>query len=238
MQEWVEKLLVLQDKDMRISKLQEQLNSVPLEKAKAEAAIADAEGLCAGAKSDLQEIKKSIKSVETKIESLQSKMRDFQSKSTMIKDNSEYRSAMKQIETCKKQVSELEEQQLALMESLEPANAALAMKLKEVKEAQSRAEELLMDLDTRERNCTLQMNKLQKQRDAAAAEVSKADALRHYERIRKSRRIQNGRAFVPVIGYVCQSCHMNVTAQIRTDAINGLKLTCCQHCGAMLYCEI
>ena len=185
----------------------------------------------------LQNKEKKLNKLEMSAETIREKMRDFQHKSTMIKNNDDYRAAMHQIETCKKQISDLEDQELDTMEAIEAARADYQEAKKDLGTAESRVKDMLSDLDTRVKNCETQIGTLKSERSTIAKDIE-PDVLRKYERIRKSRKNQGAPCdvLVPIRETVCERCHMNVTAQNRMDARKGEKVSC-GNCGALLYWE-
>ncbi len=236
MHDWVEKLLILQDNDVRIRKLQAQLDSVPADKKATLKAIQDAELICADAKAKVKDVQKAIKNLELEVESANQKLQNFQAKSSMIKDNSEYRAAMTQIDGAKATIAQLEEKELVLMEELEQAKAGVAVKQKEVAASQQRGHEMLADLDVRAANCAKQLEVFKAKR-AKAVEGVPSQYLRLYDRLRNGKRVPaDGRVLVPVHNKMCGACHMGVTAQIINDARKG-QSAICQNCGVILYYE-
>ena len=237
MHEWVEKLLALQDKDLRIARLEEQINAAPADKKKVDRLRTDAQSAATAAHDELQNQEKSLKTLEIEAETVRDKMRDFQSKSAFIKNNEEYRAAMSQIDGCKQQIRGIEDRELVVMEAIEEDRAAYAERRKELQAMEKRVSDMLADLDTRVKNCNAELGKLRGERKAAAAEV-KADVARRYERLRQKRRQgrSDRRSFVPIRDDVCDCCHMNVIAQIRNNARKGLDASC-ENCGALLYWE-
>ncbi len=236
MREWVEKLLDLQDKDLRIKRLQEQVDSVPAEKERAQNESRAAEERSAQAKQALQTVQMAIKDVEIKIDATQTKMREFQSKTTMIKNNEEYRAALTHIEHSRADVAKLEDQELILMEELERARERLNRENKALEIAKDRVNELVKDLETRAGNCGAQIEKLKTLRDQAAVHVP-ANMLSLYDRIRKSKKRQNGLpVFVPLRDGFCENCHMKATAQVKMNVVKGLSVAC-EYCGTLLYSE-
>jgi predicted nucleic acid-binding Zn-ribbon protein len=237
MHEWVEQLLAVQEKDLRIEKLAEQIRSVPEDKARSRQLLQAGEEGVAEAHHALQEEEKALHSLEMEADGIEAKKRDFQAKSTMIKNNEEYRAALHQIETCNRQIAELEDRELELMEKIEEARGLLEKRTKELKATKERVANMMSDLDTRLENCKKQVEKLKEGRSVALQDIS-PDIVRRYERLRHSRQAQrgDGRALVCVRDDVCDRCRMNVTAQIRNDARKGLPVSC-QNCGALLYHE-
>jgi len=240
MAEWVEKLLILQDKDMRIIKLEDQIASVPNAKVEVAAMLTEAENAVAVGKKDLQEEEKNLKHLEIEVDTLLQKKRSFLAKSAMIKNNEEYRAALHQVEQVNHQISQLEDQELELMEAIEGARATLNQANKKLVASKQRTKEMQLDLDTRLANCQKQVARLQEERQPALAEVAgiaKAMVTR-YERLRARGEVSfaDRRNFVPVRDEVCDRCRMNVTAQTRMNVRKALLVTC-ENCGAMLYQE-
>jgi predicted nucleic acid-binding Zn-ribbon protein len=237
MQDWTASLKAIQDKDLRVARLQAQVNAVPTEKTKAKATLAEAENAVSSAKKALLDVEKSIKMLEIEVESIEAKRRDFESKSLMIKDNTEYKAAMHQIETCREQVRKLEDEELALMEQLETARSRLDAEKKRFEAVQKRTNQLLEDLDRRLNACQAQKQKLESDRGTLLNEVPR-DISRMYERLLASRR-HAGRepiGFAPIEDSSCSCCHMNIPPQIRVNALKGQKVNCPQ-CSVLLYVD-
>lgn len=237
MHEWMQNLLTLQERDVRMAQIEAQLKAVPGDKQKAEAELKAEEQLTAAAKDAVKTAEKAIKALELDAESIRTRMRDFQSKSAMIKNNEEYKAALHQVEVCKQQIGEIEDRELKAMEDLERAKHALVLEEKKVAAARQRIAEVLADLDTRARNCKQEVDKMA----AARAELLNAvpeDVRARYERVRTSRAHQdpNHRAFVGIRNGTCGGCHMNVQAQLRVNALKG-QLAACANCGRLLYVE-
>jgi hypothetical protein len=236
MHEWMQKLLVLQEKDVRIAQIEAQLKSVPAEKKRAADEVKAEEAAVAVAREAMITAEKAIKVFEIEIEQIRTRMRDFQSKSAMIKNNEEYRAALHQIETCKRLIAEQEEGELGKMEDLERARGVLAAEQKKVAAARARADELTADLDRRAAGCKQELAKMAQERAALLPGID-AEALRRYDRIRVARQASADiRAFVPVRAGVCGGCHMNVPPQVRVNAAKG-QVAACQNCGRLLYAE-
>ena len=112
MQAWVEKLVELQDIDLKIAKLELQLGELPKRQAEAELQYkAEADAL-ATASDELKQAEVAAKGIETQITTARDKKRDFQAKTITIKNNDEYRAAILQIEMMDKAIADLEEKQI------------------------------------------------------------------------------------------------------------------------------
>jgi len=235
MHEWMQNLLRLQEKDLRLAKIEAQVAAVPREKTKATDEIKADEALVTAAKEAVRTVEKAIKSAEIDAEELRTKMRDFQSKSAMIKNNEEYKAALHQADACRKLVMQCEDLQIKGMEELERAKRALDLESKKLAAARQRVDEIVADLDTRVRNCQGEIDKLKQERQAFLPGIP-ADMLKRYDRLRQGRFSAEHRSFVPIRDGVCDGCHMNVTAQVRVNTIKG-QLCSCGNCGRLLYVE-
>jgi predicted nucleic acid-binding Zn-ribbon protein len=235
MHEWMQNLLNLQEKDLRLAKIEAQVAGVPRDKAKATDELKADEALVAAAKEAVRTAEKAIKSAELDAEGLRTKMRDFQAKSAMIKNNEEYKAALHQADACRKQVAECEDREIKSMEELERAKRNLEQQEKRLAAARQRVAEIVTDLDTRQRNCQQEIDKLKQERQTFLSCIP-ADMLKRYDRLRQGRYRAEHRSFVPIRDGVCDGCHMNVTAQVRVNTIKG-QLCSCGNCGRLLYVE-
>ncbi len=239
MQEWVQKLLAVQELDLRLDKLREQLASVPEEQAKVARMVRDDEGGLSQAKEGLKTIEKELKELELDADVLRAKKADFLTKSAMIKSNEEYRAALHQVEQCDKHIADIEDRELAVMARLETARAAVAVAAKRHEATRQRAKEMNADLDTRLGNSQAQIAKLEAERLPTLVGID-AGTIRRYERLRASPARLNHpdqRALVPVRdGVCCDRCRMNLTAQTRMNTRKSMPVSC-ENCGTMLYHE-
>ncbi|MBN2449144.1 MAG: hypothetical protein JXR77_02075 [Lentisphaeria bacterium] len=239
MQDWVEQLLAVQEMDLRIDRLREQIASVPVEREKAEALLRTDEEEAVRMRAELQELEKGLKRIEIDADTIRTHKADFQTKSIMIKSNEEYRAALHQIELCDRQIQELEDRELELMERIEESRTSLREANRELEAARKRMAETVLDLDTRAKNCGLQMETLLGERTERLRGID-GDIAKRYERLRESRARQatsDRRALVPIRdGVCCDRCRMNVTAQTRMNARKSLLVTC-ENCGTLLYFE-
>ncbi len=236
MHSWAEKLLALQDAQIRMAKLQTILDGMPAEKKKAEEHFAKEAEAVAKCQGEIKESELKIRSLDTQIESVRSKKKDFQSKSSLIKNNDEYRAALTQIEMCDTSIRSLEDEQLVEMEKQETLKGTLAARTAELKKAQARADEVKKDIDVRGSELKSKIDALA-EKLPSLQEGIEPEFLKEYLRLRSAKLTPpTFPVLVPVEGEACGGCRMQVTAQLINNTING-KLTCCPSCHAMLYCE-
>lgn len=236
MHTWVEHLLEIQRIDIRMAKLQAQFDSVPGDQAAAEELQRSDEQRLAAAREEVMRLEKELKSIELDAAGLQEKKNNLQSKSAMIKNNEEYRAAMHQIDQFDHLIGQIEDRQLELMDEIEQARTSLADCQRHLDVTKRRVAEVKGDLEKRRQASEAALAEMDAIRQPALAAVD-GQAAQRYERLRNSGRSRTGQpVLVPIRDEVCGRCRMNVTAQLRMNALKGMPVTC-QNCGAMLYNE-
>lgn len=238
MQDWVERLLAVQEMDIRMDRLKEQIASVPGEREKVEDMLREAEAACTALHESIQDSEKELKHLEMEVDGIRAKKADFQTKSTMIKSNDEYRAALHQVAMCDEHISELEDKELEIMETIEEKRGQYRAAKARLEATKQRGEQMCADLETRLTNCRKQIDKLMAER-IPALEGLDASLVKRYERLRGSpARINHPdkRALVPIRDGVCDRCRMNVTAQTRMNTRKAMVVTC-EQCGTLLYHE-
>ncbi|MBP5638874.1 MAG: hypothetical protein J6X55_05325 [Victivallales bacterium] len=236
MYSWAEKLLVLQETQIRMAKLQKMLDGMPAEMKKVEEHYARESAAVKECQESIKACELKIRSLDSQIESIKTKKKDFQAKTSLIKSNDEYRAALTQIEMCDVSIKSLEDEQLIEMEKQEELKATLATRSAELKKAQERATSVKKELEGRANELREQIDGMQKKLPALQEGIEPA-FLKEYLRLRASKLTPaTFPVLVPVNGESCGGCHMQVTMQLINNTING-KLTCCPSCHAMLYYE-
>lgn len=235
MSDATQQLIDLQDTDRRIRKLLEIIDSVPQEKEKIKQELSGAEAGVAAAKEAHQAVELKVKSIEMEISTCRERMRHLQGQSAAVKKNEEYRALLSEIDGCKQQISDLEDQELVLWEEREGLSAGLTEANELLKAAEKRIAAAMDDLDVRERNAGSQLEKLQQQREAQVGEIE-PEVLAPYDRLVEiaRKRGQSRDCLVPLTGNSCGGCHMSITTQVQTH-VRGGKVVPCEQCGALLY---
>ena len=236
MHSWAEKLLALQDAQIRMARLQNILDGLPAEKRKAEAGVEKEMASVRQCQEDIKAHELAVRQLETQIESIRVKKKDFQAKSSLIKNNDEYRAALLQIEQCDASVLGLEDRQLAEMEEQEVLRPILAERQEALASARRRADAAQRALDEQGADLAARIKTLAESLPGLQEGIDPV-FLKEYLRLRSAQLIAGtDPVLVPIDGESCGGCRMKVTMQLINNAVNG-KLTCCPSCHAMLYSE-
>ena len=224
-------LLALQENDVRQRDLQLRLVTIPKE---LDAIIAKRDKLNAITAAAGEKVKKTelaIKNGESRIQALTEESQKLQQQSALVKKNDEYQAMLAGIARNKNAIGEIEEQIIALFDTLENLKAE-ADKVKranavELRAARTEFEELLGFSKV----CKQEVEKLKAARPALAAAVN-PDLLSRYERILRGK--DAGLPVVKVESNCCSHCHMKVTLQTMNQLSKG-DLESCDNCQHLLY---
>ena len=228
----LDKLLILQDRDGKRLNLEAQLNATPRDIAAVEQKIAAEKAAIDSARAEMKELEVKKKSLETEIGSADEKVRKYRTQQLSVKKNDEYQAIGHEIEHMEAAIGALEEQELAVMYSIDEAKKKFAAAEAILKQNIVGHETRIRDLRTRETSLTAELQKAL----AAVAEVRTpidVPSLRIYDRI-AARGLP---ACVSIHDGKCSGCHLKVSSESDSDSRKGEKLATCDQCGRIVYFE-
>lgn len=224
-------LVKLQEVDAQIEKLKRIKEEGPQRVLEVEAELEAAETRVKESLAHEQEMSKRRRELEGQIEETEEKTRQNQTRQLQVKTNEEYRAILKENEYMHQVKSAQEDEVLDLMEKLEnirAENKKLKVWLEEQKkllvQKKKNIEEWLAE-------CVRDQESFSAKRPGLLGEIPK-DFFRLYERLLENR---NNRAVVPIMGGICQECHMKIPPQQFNELQSNEKLMTCPHCGRIIY---
>jgi len=231
MQETIEKLLILQDRDRKIHRVQHELTRIPTERdglrAKATAAVAQLEST----KNRVKQIESDRKRLELDVEAQKAQIERYANQQLQTRKNDEYRALALEIDHCRAEITKIEDQEIELMEQGEAAQKEISRATAEANAANKTAESQSAQLSQREENLSRELADLQNERSGLASAVDDAARVR-YERLMRSK---GDNVVVGVASSVCGGCHMKLPAQIVVNCKAQKELVSCNNCGRILY---
>lgn len=230
-QQELNKLLELQDIDLRIRALDEQSSDgyakLDVEQEGIDANIVEAEDL----KERLEVVGKEKRDVETELEDEIIRLKDRQAKLMNVQTNREYQSLLKEIEHTKgdnKRRTEEIERYAEIAEAMQKKILALEAEAEEgrvaLAEEKAKIDALTEELEKKKA-------KIDKTRGAKVKKVT-GSIYKRYEQLRERR---NGIAIVGVTSGVCQGCFMTIPPQQFNDLMKGDQLHTCPTCQRMMF---
>jgi len=227
----LEKLLMLQERDHDLLRLQAELAAVAPQRqtlqANAEAAQAGLEAL----RLRLKKLDTERKELELEVVAKQQQIERYSFQQFQTRKNEEYRALSHEIEMLQGQIVKIEDHELELMEQAETTQKAVAEAALTAEQVKRETDKQLADLAKREASLKERLAGLAQGREGLAAAVE-GELLARYERLRKTK---GERVLVGVAHSVCGGCHVKVPSQVLVHCQADLEVHGCPNCGRILY---
>ncbi len=227
----VERLLVLQERDRQLAQLQAELETIPPQRTSStrRSAAADAALEAARLKTKLTEA--SRKKLELEVDTRKELIAKYANQQFQTRRNEEYRALAHEIETCKHEISRLEDEQLELMEQADAVSRVVREAALQSDQIRQETERILTDLAAREAALQRQLTELREGRKALAAAVD-SSMLARYDRLRRTK----GESVVVGVEHgACGGCHVGLPAQVILGCRSARELVQCPNCGRILF---
>jgi predicted nucleic acid-binding Zn-ribbon protein len=231
MLETIEKLLILQDRDRKIARVQQELAHIAPERETLRARAAATQSQLDAAKNRVKVTEAERKRLEVDVEEKKTQIEKYANQQLQTRKNEEYRALAHEIDGCKADINKIEDQEIELMEQAEAAQKEVARATVDMNEAKKLADGQIAQLDQREENLQQELAGLQSGRAEIAAAVDEAGRAR-YERLLKSK---GDNVVVGVDHGACGGCHMKLPAQILVNCRAQKEIVSCNSCGRILY---
>jgi uncharacterized protein len=227
----VEALLVLQERDSRVTTLSSELQAVPGQIAAVERDAAARTAKFDELKNKTRQIEADRKKLDLDVQTKQAAISRYKSQQQQTRKNEEFAALNHEIEHTEKEISALEDSELELMEAYDKGLAAVAEAQKELLAFQEKAKQKKSELE--KRSATLSADLIAAEEKQAESEKAvPEDVLSRYRRILKSKKDV---AIVPVQHGACGGCHMKLTSQTVLVARAAENLVACDNCGRLVY---
>lgn len=230
----IEKILVLQERDMRRVLLETQLKSVPFEIASVRSKIEEERAAADSAKLEWKNLETRRKGLENEVSSGEERIAKFRSQQVLVKKNDEYQALGNEIEHALAAVEKLEEEEIGIMLELDAAKAKIAAAEGVARGNIAGHEARIAQLQERERNLAAELEEQSKRVEEAHAEVEPT-AQSAYVRLVKNAGLP---VCVPLNDHKCGGCHLKVSSGVESETRTGNKLAYCDNCGRILYWDM
>jgi hypothetical protein len=227
----IEKLLILQDRDRQLLKVQDELSRIGPERAALQSKLASEQGALEAAKHKVKQTESDRKKLELEVEAKKQQIERYSLQQFQTKKNEEYRALAHEIETCKEGIVKLDDQQIELMEQIEAAQKQVAAATQAANDARKVVESRIADLGFREGNLQKELAEFQSNRNELAEAVDEITRSK-YERLLK----QKGQNVVVGIQHgVCGGCHMQLSRSVIVTCQADQEIITCPNCARILF---
>ena len=232
--DWVKFLLDLQKVDIELEKLADKIEKNPARKQLLNEQLVDVQKVFEEKTNAKREVENQIKDLQHQAQQKESIVLNLKTKMGSIKDNDTYTKILLEIEQTEKAISDLETEELELMEIsdekeklVEEANSVLKNKKSLVDEQRTKLDKDLQDLKEQQANKKIEY----KEYEALVDE----DIYNKYKKIRNSRGGRKGAILVELSDDKCGGCFLKLIAQQLIDAKKRIPKTSCNNCGLLIY---
>jgi predicted nucleic acid-binding Zn-ribbon protein len=231
MQEIIEKLLILQDRDRKISRVTQELAHIGPERDGLKQKAAATQTALEAAKLRVKQIESERKQRDLEIESKKTQIEKYLNQQLLTRKNEEYKALTHEIEMAKEAIFKIEDAEIVLMEQAEIAQKNVATASTEAAAAKKLVDDQIGQLNQREENLKKELAELSSGRATLAEAVDDSTRSR-YERLFKGK---GENVVVGVEHSACGGCHMKLPAQIVSNCRAQAELVTCPNCGRILY---
>ena len=231
MQEIIEKLLVLQDRDRKLLRVTQELAHIGPERESLKAKAASTQTALDAAKLSVKKIESERKQRDLEIEGKKAQIEKYLNQQLLTRKNEEYKALTHEIEMAKEVIFKIEDAEIVLMEQAEVAQKNVVTATAEAAAAKKLVDDQIGLLNQREENLKKEFAELTSSREQLASAVDDSTRSR-YERLFKSK---GENVVVNVEHSACGGCHMKLPTQIVTNCRAQGELVTCPNCGRILY---
>lgn len=228
----IENLLIVQARDLDLQKNHSEQAAIPQQRQSLQAAMNKAHAKLEQAEQALKAQSVACAQLESEIVDKEAQITRFKTQQIAVKKNEEYQALTQQIELTQSSISELEEQEIELMLTIDTARESCEHLRDEVQvELEKRQGELGL-LEQKQRHLAAAADSIEQQLMQARQQLD-AESIEHYDRVKKlSRRAPY---IVPLQAHVCSGCHLRVSNEVSNAVAKGEYPVFCDQCARMLY---
>ena len=231
MQSELEQLLVLQDRQQKIRQIQNETRTLPLQRKQLEEQLAANAASLEAIKHKARQVEVDRKNMELDVGTRTTSIARLKTQQYETRKNDEFQALGHEIERYEKEIQQIEDKELDLMEQADKLKEEIAAEEKKSSAGKESIARQLSDLETKGTTLQKRLEELSGEREAIAAKIDE-DVLNRFERLFASK---GDAAIVALEHEVCTGCHMKVTTQTVVQVKAGKEIVSCEQCGRILY---
>ena len=228
----IEKLLIVQSKDIALQKLQQEIERIPKERAKIEDLIEEENASIEKAKSDLNVKEVERNDLDSQIKLRESDIAKFKTQQLEVKKNEEYRALTHQIDQALKEISELEVKEIEIMYSIDEDKVTFEQAKAEIDKRIDQQTKKLTELESR-------LKQLKSDVHLAEANYFKSREPVNQETLEVYDRTKTQVKRPPYISAIeiqnCSGCHLRVSNEVLGLVLSGEEIATCDQCPRIVY---
>jgi predicted nucleic acid-binding Zn-ribbon protein len=228
----IEQLLVVQDHDINLKALQNELQTLPLERERLEKLIQDRTTALDRTRQRSKEIEVERKRLELDASTRRDQIAKYKTQQFQTRKNEEFQAIGNEIARLEREINQTEDQEIDLMEQAEKIGREIHSAESDFKVEQAQVKQQLVALTQKGEVLAKALEDTKVARQKAGAAVTDLELLERYDRIFQSK---GGSAVVQIEHEVCMGCYMKNTTTNVHRAKLAREIVYCEQCGRMLY---
>jgi predicted nucleic acid-binding Zn-ribbon protein len=232
----LQRLIRLQDIDVRIFELNDRLAAIPRERQQLEDLFRQQTADYLGIEESLAAARAGRSRIEAELADAEKTHEKFKADLMRVRNQREYGTILREIDATKKTISGLETEALQLMEQIEGHERELAERAPEFAKRRAEVDELLASFDQEVAAIEAESQGLRAAREQVARDVA-PNFLAAYNRValmRKGRAMSEVRGEARGVGK-CSACNLVLRPQAFSDVRRGESLIVCDSCSRILF---
>jgi len=231
----IEQLLILQDRDIKKLDIESQLHRIPVEITGLRNKIAEEQSRMDGELAAIKEIEVRRSDLDSQVQAAEQKVVKYKNQQLEVKKNDEYQALTAEIANMEAVIGGLEEDEIALMLTIDEKKANYAKLDSQLKERIQLFEKEIVNLGERETNLKSEKEDAISAVAAAAANVDP----RYLDSYQKAKRRKMKPPFVVALEEQrCLGCHLKVSGDVESRARHFKEFgepAHCDSCGRIVY---
>lgn len=227
----IEKLLVVQEHDVRIRQIERELRDIPQRKKIEEERLATHLQQADQAGTELKSRQAKLKDLELEAETHKEKILKLRRQQLDLKTNKEFQAMESEVKAVQIDIKGLEDRELEIMSQMEEATRALDAKKQALAAENATVQRDITAWDGRAAELEREVADLRAVRDAAAAQIREKSWLGQYQRVFT----RKDNALVALEGGICGGCHLQLPPYVLHEVRKQVNLVTCDFCGRLLY---
>lgn len=230
--EWLQNLLILQDRDSSCDGIKQQLARIPDQISAEEANIKEIAKALKEKEAAMKQLDLKRLDIEGEVEQTEATIIKYKTQQMEVKKNEEYTALENEIKNLQAKISELEDEELLLLEEIDQRSVILNRDRDSIT---SQKHTLEAHIELLKKNYAASQSELEAAKGAVVKCGQKLDAgvLQQYQYVKSQ--VKRPPVVVPLVANKCQGCHLKVSGEVETDVRRGRELTRCDSCGRILY---
>lgn len=231
MSEELQRLIQLQQVDVRIVELRQRVLSIPDEIESQAESLQKSRDAVEKLREQAGRQARTQRRLEGEVELLQQRLSRYQEQLMDVKTNREYRAMQQEIDGVRAQISGKEDEILEIMLAMDELEDQTRDARRQAEERASEVSSRQKELETFAASSETNMAGFEQEKNRLERDLPEP-LLEQYRRIAS---VNNGQALAEVSEQSCRACNVRLRPQLFTEVKSGLKILTCETCNRFLY---